>query len=110
MKKQEETPEKNPKAIEVSDLPDKEFKETIIRMLNKPESTIEEFTEHFNKNKENVIENQLEVKHTITEAKTTSEGINSRLVNTEEQVSDLEDRIVEITQSEQQSEKRFFLK
>lgn len=39
--------------------------------------------------------------------KTTSEGINSRLVNTE-QVSGLEDRIIEITQSEQQCEKMIF--
>lgn len=39
--------------------------------------------------------------------KTTSEGINSRLFNTE-QVSGLEDRIIEITQSEQQCEKMFF--
>lgn len=47
------------------------------------------------------------MKYKITEVKTTSEGINSRLVNIE-QFSDLEDRIIEITQSEQQSEKVFF--
>lgn len=30
MKEQEETPEKNPKAMEISNLPDKEFKESVI--------------------------------------------------------------------------------
>lgn len=33
-------------------------------------------------------------------------GINSRLVNMEEWISDLEDRIVGITQSEQENKKR----
>lgn len=39
MKKQEKTPKKNPKAMEVSHVPDKEFKEMVVRMLNKLEST-----------------------------------------------------------------------
>lgn len=47
------------------------------------------------------------MKYKITEMKTTSEGINRKLVNAE-QFSDLEDRIIEITQSEQQSEKKNF--
>ena len=34
------------------------------------------------------------------------EGINSRLSDTEECISDLEDRIMEITQTEQQKEKQ----
>jgi len=40
--------------------------------------------------------------------KNTLEGINSRLGDTEENISDLEDRIVEITQTEQQKERRIF--
>ena len=42
----------------------------------------------------------------ITEMKNTLEGINGRLDNTEEQTNGLEDRVVEITQSEQQKENR----
>ena len=41
----------------------------------------------------------------IAEIKNTSERINSRLSDTEECISDLGDRIMEITQSEQQKEK-----
>lgn len=43
--------------------------------------------------------------NTITEKKNTLEGINSRLDNTEEWISDLEDRFVELTQSKQQRAK-----
>ena len=40
------------------------------------------------------------------EMKTTLEGINSRITETEEQISDLEDRLVEYTAVEQNKEKR----
>ena len=38
--------------------------------------------------------------------KNTVEGINSRITETEEQISDLENKIVEITTTEQNKEKR----
>ena len=44
--------------------------------------------------------------NTINEIKTSLEGINSRITETEEQVSDLEDKIVEITTTEQNKKKR----
>ena len=42
----------------------------------------------------------------ITEIKNTLEGINSRLTEAEEWMSELEDRMVEITTMEQNKEKR----
>ena len=42
----------------------------------------------------------------ITEMKNTVEGINSRINEAEEQISELEDRLVEITAAEQNKEKR----
>ena len=42
----------------------------------------------------------------INEIKTSLEGINSRITEAEEQVSDLEDKTVEITTAEQNKEKR----
>lgn len=60
---------------------DKEFKEIVIRMLNKPESRIEDLRENINKGLENMM-NQSELKNTITEMKKTLEGIN-RLASTE---------------------------
>ena len=44
--------------------------------------------------------------NTITEMKTTLEGINSRITEAEEWISDLEDRMVEFTAAEQNKERR----
>ena len=44
--------------------------------------------------------------NTITEMKTTVEGISSRITEAEERISDLEDRMVEFTAAEQNKEKR----
>ena len=44
--------------------------------------------------------------NTINEIKNSLEGINSRITEAEEQISDLKDKIVEITTAEQNKEKR----
>ena len=44
--------------------------------------------------------------NTITEMKTTLEGINSRITEAEKRISDLEERMVEFTATEQNKEKR----
>ena len=44
--------------------------------------------------------------NTITEMKNALQGINSRITEAEERISDLEDRMVEITATEQNKEKR----
>ena len=44
--------------------------------------------------------------NTISEMKTTLEGINRRITEAEEQISDLDDRMVEFTAAEQNKEKR----
>ena len=44
--------------------------------------------------------------NTITEMKTTLEGINSRIMEAEEWIRDLEERMVEFTAAEQTKEKR----
>ena len=44
--------------------------------------------------------------NTITEMKTTLEGIYSRITEAEELISDLQDRMVEFTAAEQNKEKR----
>ena len=44
--------------------------------------------------------------NTISENKNSLEGINSRITEAEERISDLEDKIVEITTTEQSKEKR----
>ena len=44
--------------------------------------------------------------NTVTEMQNTLEGINSRITEAEERISDLEDRMVEFTAVEQNKEKR----
>ena len=44
--------------------------------------------------------------NTINEIKNSLEGINSRITEAGEQISDLEDKIVEITTAEKNEEKR----
>ena len=44
--------------------------------------------------------------NTIHEIKNSVQGINSRITDAEEQISDLEDKIVEISTAEQNKEKR----
>ena len=44
--------------------------------------------------------------NTITEMKITLEGIKNRIMETEEWISELEDKMVEITAEEQNKEKR----
>ena len=46
------------------------------------------------------------MKNTITEIKNTLEGINYRLNDTEEWTSELEDRVVELTDVEQKRKKK----
>ena len=58
------------------------------------------------KNIEEIKNKQTEMNNTITEIKNTPEGNNSRITEAEEQISELEDRMVEITAEEQNKRKR----
>lgn len=70
--------------MEISNLPDKEFKETVIRMRTKPSRRMEGHSENFHKEKENIRKSQSEIMNTITEVKNPLEGSNSRLDDREE--------------------------
>ena len=60
------------------------------------EAQTEKIQDMFNKELDDLKNKQTEMNNTITEMKSTIEGINSR-INEAEQISDLEDRVVEIT-------------
>ena len=62
--------------------------------------------ESISKDLEEIKNKHRETNNTITEAKNTPEGINSRISEAEEWISELEDRIVEITAEEQNKVKR----
>ena len=53
-----------------------------------------------------LLTKNLELKHKETEMKNTPEGINSRITDAERQTSDLEDRMMKITASRWNIEKK----
>ena len=110
MKEQDKTPEKQLNEVEIGNLPEKEFRIMIVKMIQdlrkRMEAKIEKMKEMFNKDLEELKNKQTEMNNTITEMKTTLERINSRITEVEEQISDLEDRMVEFTAAEQNKEKR----
>ena len=57
--------------------------------------------ESINKDLEELKNNHTETNYTITEIKNTLEGISSRIYGAVEQISELEDKKVEITSEEQ---------
>ena len=74
---------------------------------------MEAYNEKYNKEVENIRKFQTELtelKNTITELKNTLKDIYSKLDNAETWISHLEDKVVDITEREQQKGKKEFLK
>ena len=67
---------------------------------------MEKIQEIFNKDLKELKSKQTVMNNTIIEIKNSLEGISSRITETEEWISDLEDKIVEITTAEQNTDKR----
>ena len=67
---------------------------------------MEKIQETFNKDLEALQSKQTVMNNTINEIINSLEGINSRITEAEEQISDLEDKIVQITTAEQNKEKK----
>ena len=117
IKEQDKSSEKQRNEVGIGNLPVKEFRIMIVKMIQDlrkiMEAKIEKMQEMLNKDLEELrnkhleeLKNkQTEMNNTITEMKNTLEGISSRITVTEERISDLEDRKVEITAMEQNKEK-----
>ena len=110
MKEQDKTPGKHLNEMEIGNLPEKEFIIMIVKMIQdlvkRMEAKTEKMRETFNKDLEKLKNKQTEMNNTITEMKNTVEGINSRITEAEEWISDREDKTVEFTATEQNKEKR----
>ena len=86
---------------EIGRLPEKEFRIMIVKMIQNLGNRMERIQERFNKDLEELKSKQTMMNNTISEIKNSLEGINSRITKAEERISDLEDKIVEITTAEQ---------
>ena len=86
MKEQDEIPEEQLSEVKIGNLPENEFRVMIVKMIQNLGNTIEKTQEMFNRDLE-----ELKSKQTITEIKNTLEGINSRITEAEEWISDLKE-------------------
>ena len=109
MKEQDKTPEEQLSEVKLGNLPEKEFRITIVKMIQDLRKRMavqsEETQEMFNEEIEDLKNNQT-LMNTVTEMKNALEGLNSRINEVEEQKSELEDRLVEIATVEQIKKKR----
>lgn len=69
MKEQDKISEKELNTMEISNLPNIEFKVMVIRMLTELRRRMVEHSESFNKKTENLIKNRSELKNIRTEMK-----------------------------------------
>lgn len=83
--------------MEVSSLPDKEFKAMVIEMLAYLRRRIDEHHKNFNEGIENISKYQTEV---VTELKKYTRGFNNRMDEIEAWISKLEDKAMRNTQAE----------
>ena len=91
---------------EIGELPEKEFRIMTIKMIKNLENKMEKVQQSINKDIKELKKKHTETNTTITEIKNTLEGINCKISEAEEQISELEDKMVEITSEEQNKVKR----
>ena len=87
VKEHDKSPEKQLNEVEIGNLPEKELRIMIVKMIQdlgkRMEVKIEKTQEMFNKDLEELKNKQTEMNNTITEMKSTLEGINSRITEAE---------------------------
>ena len=100
MKEQTRNTEVQINEEEIGKLPEKEFRIMIVKVIKTLENKMEKMQESINNDLEELKNNHTETNYTITEIKNTLEGIDSRKSEAVEQISELEDKKVEITSEE----------
>ena len=86
---------------EIGKLPEKEFRIIIVKMIKNLENRMEKIQESINKDLEELKNKHAGIKQHNYWIKNTLEVINSRISEAEEWISELEDKMVEITSEEQ---------
>ena len=97
MKEQTRNTEVQINEEEIGKLPEKEFRIMIVKMVKNNEYKMEKMKKSINKGLEESKNKHTHTNNTIREIKNTLEGTYSRISEAEEQISELEDKMVEIT-------------
>ena len=109
-KEQDKNHEEQLSEMQIGNLPGKEFRVMIVKMIqdlrNRMEAQTKMTQEMFNKDLEEVKNKHKEMKNTITGKENTLEEINSRVNEAGKWISELKDKMVEITVMEKSKEKR----
>ena len=92
MKEQGKNPPDLTNEEEIGSLPEKEFRIMIVKMIQNLRNRMEKTQETFNKDLEELKSKQTEMNNAINEIKNSLEGINSRITEAEEWISDLADK------------------
>ena len=103
MKKQGKNPPDQTNEEEIGSLPEKELRVMIVKLIQNLGNRMEKIQAMFNKDIEELNRKQTMMNNTVNEIKNSLEGVNSRK-SEGELISDLEDKIVEITTAEQNKE------
>ena len=117
VKEQDKCPPNQTKEEEIGNLPDKEFRIMMVKMIqnlenkmelqiNSLETRIEKMQEMFNKDLEEIKKSQSVMNNAITEIKSTLEGVNSRITEAEDRISEVGERMVRVNEAEKKKEKR----
>ena len=106
MKEQGQNPPDQNNEEEIGSLPEKEIRIMIVKMIQNPGNRIEKIKEMFKKDLEELKCKPTMMNNTINEIKNSLEGINSRITEVDERISNLKDKRVEITMEEQKKGKR----
>ena len=117
VKEHEKCPPSQTKEEEIGNLPEKEFRIMIMKMIqnsenkmelqiNNLETRIEKMGEMFNMDLEEIKKSQLKVNNAINDIKTTLERNKSRITEAEDRISEVEDKMVEINEAERKKEKK----
>ena len=103
VKEQGKYPPNQTKEEEIGNLPDKEFRIMIVKMIqnlenkmelqiNSLETRIKKMQERFNKDLEEIKKSQYIMNNAINEIKNTLEGTNSRIMEAENRIIEVEER------------------
>ena len=84
MKEQSKNPPDQTNEEEIGNLPEKEFRGMIVKMIQNLGNRMENIQETFNKDLEELKSKQTMMNNTINEIKNSLEGINNRITEAEE--------------------------
>ena len=112
VKEQDKRPPNQTKEEEIGNLPEKEFRIMIVKMIQNLEikmesqvNSLEKMQEKFNKDLEEIKKSQYIMNNAINEIRNTLEATKSRIMEAEDRINEIEDRMVERNESERKKEK-----